>query len=173
MTHSWLCVYVVVMACVCAFVVADVPSQEEQFNRIPALTEPKSKKKYQCSSCKAFARELYGIVKPKLRGRPRLQEIEMADAIDPLCRQLGRQYGILMRNNFPTNEFSKNTAISRMSGSWITAYLENRCGELLERFEDDLDHRVASASTPEQFQEVLCATLDKSCGKKQAVKEDL
>lgn len=151
------------------------PSDDE-VAKIPDLTDPLKSKALRCSSCRAVAREIHERVAAayKLRhGKP--TTFEIADALDPMCRGMATQYGLLMKNNEPTTEFSRNKAITRFQGSWINTFVERRCGEIVDALDDDLiplaKKHVESLGA---FREAVCKEYEGSCkSRDEAVIEDL
>jgi hypothetical protein len=148
---------------------------EVELSQIPDLTNPSQAKELKCSSCRSVAREVFDSISSvsKLRhGHPK--HYELVDAVDKLCVDIGRSYGLLLKNNKPTTEFSKNAQITRYQGAWINTYLERRCGEILEHYDDDLLREALRHDRVDRFREVLCTSWEKSCHTKEdAIREDL
>jgi hypothetical protein len=146
---------------------------EKELSKIPDLT--KNDKPLKCSSCRAVAREVHERLwrVSKLRhGHPK--HVELVDVLDPVCAQMGASYGLLLKNNEPTTEFSRNEKISRYQGAWINTYLERRCGEIMDHYDDDLIREALRHESLDAFRDRLCTKLEKTCQTRaEAVVEDL
>ena len=154
------------------------PSQhrpsDDLVDQIPDPTKAANKKKYKCSSCKALAKEAFTALDKLRRLRKGVEKYaEKVEALETLCASIGKNYGLLMRNNAPTHDFSNNAAISRLQGSWVNTYLESRCGELMEKYDEDLIREFNNVQSAVEAQTLICSTWEKSCSAKQALIEDL
>lgn len=169
------CLHCVVLLMIALTTVAALerPS-DEQLSQVPDLTNPANAKELKCNSCRALAREVFEVLTPLIRlrhGHPK--HYELVDAVDNLCASIGKNYGLLLKNNKPTTEFSKNAAITRYTGSWINTYLERRCGELMEHYDEDLLREVLRTERLEHYRDVVCSKWEKSCTSTESVREDL
>lgn len=146
---------------------------EDEVNKIPDVT--KNDKELKCNSCRAIAREIHERLwrVSRLRhGHPK--HYELVDVLDPVCSEMGTSYGLLLKNNEPTTEFSRNEKISRYQGAWINTYLERRCGDVTYQYDDDLIREALRHESLEAFRDVLCTKWEKSCAsREEAVREDL
>jgi hypothetical protein len=177
-----LCVYVLLIAVLCLGASARSADggkrptyrpSEDEVNNIPDLTS--NEKELKCTSCRAIAREVHERlwkVSQLRHGHPK--HFELVDVLDSVCFDMASSYGLLLKNNAPTTEFSRNDKISRYQGSWINTYLERRCGDVLHHFDDDLIREALRHETLDAFRHVVCTTWEKSCmTRAEAVREDL
>eukprot|EP01065_Artemidia_motanka_P036155 TRINITY_DN44061_c0_g1_i1.p1 TRINITY_DN44061_c0_g1~~TRINITY_DN44061_c0_g1_i1.p1 ORF type:complete len:213 (+),score=77.80 TRINITY_DN44061_c0_g1_i1:71-640(+) len=144
---------------------------EEQTDGLPDYGDPAVSKRLRCSACRCLTKEVHSELRrvDKLRhGKPRPWEIE--EVLEKICSRLRNDYGLLRRNNRPTEEFSKNTAISRLTGNWINAYIESRCGELMGNYEDEITDTYKEGELID-FQRRICGELDGSCTEAHLKKE--
>ena len=147
---------------------------DEQMEEIPHPTDKAAKRALHCNSCHVLARETFLKLSAltKLRhGKPK--HYELVDAVDALCREIGQAYGLLLKNNKPTMEFSKDARITRYTGSWITTFLERRCGEIMEAFDDELLVEATRAVDEVQFRRTVCTVWEKSCAEDEGSAGDL
>ena len=144
---------------------------DEQTDGLPDFGDKAVNKRLRCSACKCVVSEVKTALETvsKLRhGKPKAYELE--DKIDGLCRVMRDNYGLLRKNNKPTEIFSKNKAISRLQGNWINSYLETRCGEVLSDFEEEF---LAQYSKPVvELTDLICRQGDSTCTKEQVETED-
>lgn len=78
-----------------------------------------------------------------------------------MCTKGVEAYGLQLRNNLPTQKFSKDVAISRAHGNWASRYLQGICSDMYQEYEEDLkalQHEHALAFTRE-----MCRDRLKSC----------
>ena len=88
-----------------------------------------------------------------------------------MCKMIKSDYGLLMKNNKPTMDFSRNSAITRLRGNWINTFLENRCNELLSEHEEDITESYQGGLAA--FQTVICREKSKVCSVHQLNKQEL
>eukprot|EP01060_Flectonema_neradi_P030079 TRINITY_DN429_c5_g2_i1.p1 TRINITY_DN429_c5_g2~~TRINITY_DN429_c5_g2_i1.p1 ORF type:complete len:170 (+),score=35.24 TRINITY_DN429_c5_g2_i1:83-592(+) len=144
---------------------------EEQTEGLPDFGDKKVNKRLRCSACKCVVAEVKGALDAvsKLRhGKPKAYELE--DKLDNLCRVMRDNYGLLRKNNKPTEIFSKNSAISRLQGNWINSYLETRCGEILSEYEDELLSSYSESLI--DLTDLICRQGDSTCTEEQIQTED-
>eukprot|EP01062_Namystynia_karyoxenos_P027148 TRINITY_DN20922_c0_g1_i1.p1 TRINITY_DN20922_c0_g1~~TRINITY_DN20922_c0_g1_i1.p1 ORF type:complete len:215 (+),score=69.73 TRINITY_DN20922_c0_g1_i1:74-646(+) len=143
---------------------------DEQMDGIPDYGDKQVSKRLRCSACKCLAKELFDELRRvhKLRhGKPRSWEVE--EVLEGICATLRNDYGLLRRNNKPTEEFSRNSAISRLTGNWINSYIESRCGELVSSYEDDIVQSYTNGELID-FQRLICSQRDGSCTEEHLLK---
>ena len=139
-------------------------ASEEIHAEMPDHTLPKNKKALECSSCKVLTEEVWTrlhALSKKMNGRPR--HSQQVDLIEDMCVDVKREYGLLMRNNKPTLEFSRDEALTRLRGSWINIYLEGRCGKILAQHEEQILERYKKVRDLAEFQAAICQKIDRSC----------
>eukprot|EP01064_Diplonema_japonicum_P009075 TRINITY_DN1653_c11_g1_i1.p1 TRINITY_DN1653_c11_g1~~TRINITY_DN1653_c11_g1_i1.p1 ORF type:complete len:208 (+),score=54.70 TRINITY_DN1653_c11_g1_i1:66-626(+) len=128
---------------------------EEQMEGMPDFGDKEVAGKLKCSACKNVVAEVKMALDAltELRhGKPK--SFEVHDALDDMCRKISLNYGILRKNNKPTTTFSRNTAISRLTGNWINSYIETRCGEVLTDHDEDL--ALNYRRTLPELQDMIC-----------------
>jgi len=148
------------------------PAPQEQVDQLPDFSNPEIAKKLKCSACKCLTREIHDRLSAldKLRhGTPK--HFEVAEKIEALCKIVNDEYGLLMRNNKPTLDFSRNAAISRLRGNWINTFLVNRCNEIVDEHENDIVKNYKK--NYEDFKLLICRELSGFCSKHQLTKEEL
>eukprot|EP00759_Apiculatamorpha_spiralis_P012887 PhF_6_TR19739/c0_g1_i1/m.28805 len=148
-------------------------ADDAQVEQLPNYEDPIVQKKLACSACKSLTLEFQNklLILRKLRhGKPKYYEV--AAEIEGVCKSVKDQYGLLMKNNKPTMDFSKNPAISRLRGNWIDTFLENRCNELLDQHEEELLKSYHS-TTVEEFRSLICRESAKLCSVHDLNKEEL
>jgi hypothetical protein len=146
------------------------PSEQLQ-ETIPDHTNPKNKQKIKCSACKVIAEELYfGLTALAKKNNNRPRRDQQTDFFDKVCAKMKTDYGLLMRNNAATLEFSRDADISRIKGSWVNFRLEEHCLSLLDQDEDEiLEEFKKSKDDFVSFQKFVCKKIDKVCvGKKES-----
>jgi hypothetical protein len=147
----------------------------EKQEDIPDVNDPKIRPVLTCSACRAFAKEFYSAVQRvhTLRhGAPK--SFELLDAVDRICKTIGEKWGLLLKNNKPTHEFSDNEAITRYKGSWIAHFLEDRCGQIMDTYDEELFRAAAAAPSLKDFKRKLCKEWEKNCkSRSEAEYEDL
>eukprot|EP01012_Entosiphon_sulcatum_P040443 TRINITY_DN54097_c0_g1_i1.p1 TRINITY_DN54097_c0_g1~~TRINITY_DN54097_c0_g1_i1.p1 ORF type:complete len:173 (+),score=40.57 TRINITY_DN54097_c0_g1_i1:22-540(+) len=150
------------------------PSQE-QLDLLPDFGNPKVARKLKCSACKMIFNEVYDAFRGLYQYRKSPKEYEKLEVIENLCRNVKAEFGLLMRNNKPTNDFSKNKKISRLTGNWINSFIETRCGEIISQFEDELIEEFGSicAGDPAALHREYCTGKYADCSEKQLLKEEL
>ena len=89
------------------------------------------------------------------------KEYYVIEALENTCTQIRNDFGLLMRNNKPTQEFSSNKKISRMTGNWINSYIETHCGNIFSEYEEEIveDFHEWIAMGEREAQGLMC--LDK------------
>ncbi len=131
---------------------------------MPDHTDPKNKPALACSSCKVLTEEvwtrLHALAK-RHNGRPRMHA--QVEVIEAMCEEVKHEYGLVMRRNKPTLEFSRDETISRIKGAWIGPYLEGRCGKILAQHEEQILEKYRQVRNLGEFQQSICQRLDKSC----------
>jgi len=136
----------------------------EVIEGLPDHTNPVDSAALKCSSCKVLTTEvwerLHALAK-KRNGRP--VHHEQVDVIEDMCKAVKNQYGLLMRNNKPTTEFSKDPRYSTVKGQWIVPYLEGRCGKILASHEEQILEKYRHVRTLNDFLKIICQRLDRSC----------
>jgi hypothetical protein len=155
-----------------------IPAKDEQLDNMPDTSDPQVQKDLKCSACKAASREaweaLWGL--HRLR-QGKIQEFEYDDLFDNHCKSIKSKYGLLMRNNKPTSELSRNTAISRVQGIWVGTMVEDACAELLDRFQDKMVQEYTTARVYKDFQQAACHTWwkkgQKRCDIQGIIKDEL
>lgn len=143
-------------------------------NEMPDHTDPQNKKRLQCSSCKVLTQEFWErlhALSERNNGRPRRDQ--QMDVLESMCNEVKIDYGLVMRNNKPTLEFSREDAISRLKGSWVNVYLETRCGNLVSNHDEVILDKHKTLKNLAEFQQFICQTLDKSCLNEKFVNADL
>ncbi len=85
------------------------------------------------------------------------------ELIEHMCEEVKHEYGLVMRRNKPTLEFSRDESISRLKGAWINLYIEGRCGKILAQHEEQILEKYRQVRNLGEFQEWICKRLDKSC----------
>uniref|UniRef100_A0A6U2FLR5 DUF3456 domain-containing protein n=1 Tax=Hemiselmis andersenii TaxID=464988 RepID=A0A6U2FLR5_HEMAN len=114
---------------------------EEQHLNLPDFSDPEVAKRLKCSACRASAVEMHEALAGlrKKRGKAKIKEYEYTEVMDAVCDGPVRTgYGIQLKNNLPTNKFSKDDLISRAKGNWGSRYLSGICGDIYRDHEDDL-----------------------------------
>jgi hypothetical protein len=147
---------------------------EALLEQVPDPTNPGTKKKLACSSCRAVAKEAFGAMDRLRKLRKGVEKYsEKVEALETVCTTIGKTYGLLMRDNKPTFDFSSNSAISRLQGSWVNTYIESRCGDLMEKYDEDFIKGFGKVSTVIEAQALLCKEWERTCSVEEAAKEDL
>jgi hypothetical protein len=139
-------------------------AKDEQLEQLPDYGDPKVMKALRCSSCNALIKEVYVrlmALNKRKDGKYRMYEI--VDVLEDTCPTLRDEYGLLLKNNKPTTVFSRNKAITRMSGSWINSFIDTRCGELLSTYEEDLIKHYKLVKDLEELRELVCVKWEKTC----------
>lgn len=139
-------------------------AKDEQLAHLPDHTDPHINHQLRCSACKNLADHIFERLSKlhKLRhGKPRSYEV--VEALENICGELRDQYGLLLRNNMPTNEFSRDESITRMKGAWINTFIEGRCGDILSHYEESIMEHFGGYSKAEQLQQLICYRLERSC----------
>ena len=80
-------------------------------------------------------------------------------------------YGLQLRNNFPTQKFSKDVAISRAHGNWAGRYLQGICSDMYQEYEDDL--KELQHEDLVVYAREMCRDRMKSCTPDDLVDPDL
>jgi hypothetical protein len=140
-------------------------AKDEQLEGLPDYGNPVVKAKLDCSACKALVEKLHTDLNDLYKRRDdRPKAFEVVEVTEHLCSRVRDEYGLLMRNNQATTDFSRDERITRMKGAWINSFVEGRCGYLLSHFEEPIienfghmRHRV------EDLQKLVCYKLDKRC----------
>lgn len=137
---------------------------EQVHKDMPDHTDPKNKPALACSSCKVLTEEvwqrLHALAK-RHGGKPRMHA--QVDAIEKMCNEVKHEYGLVMRKNKPTLEFSRDETISRVRGGFINLYIEGRCGKILAQHEEQILEKYRQVRDLGEFQASICQRLDKSC----------
>eukprot|EP00667_Euglena_gracilis_P025091 EG_transcript_29249 len=116
---------------------AHAPSPE-QVERLPDVSDPRVAKRLRCSACKAVVKEVHQRLQKLAKLRPSPKSFEVIEALEGVCPSMSQRYGLLLKSNQPTEEFSDNQQISKLQGNWINMYLETACGTLFDEYEDDM-----------------------------------
>ena len=150
----------------------DDVASEEQVAQLPDYADPEVAKKLKCSACKCLTTEVYNrltILSELRHGKPKT--FEVIEVLEKMCKMIKSDYGLLMKNNKPTTDFSRNPAISRLSDGWINTFLENRCNEMLSDHDEDIvssyQGRLAA------FQAFICREKSNACSLHQLNKQEL
>ena len=139
-----------------------IAAKDEQIDNMPDTSNPAVMKELQCSACKAAAREAYeALWNLHTLRRGSVQEFEYDDMFDNHCQIIKRKYGLLMRKNKPTNELSRNTAISRVQGIWVGTMVEDACAELLDKYQDRMIKEYPNSHLYKEFQQWACNNWNK------------
>ena len=140
-------------------------AREEQIDGLPDHGNPRVRAQLECSACKALVEKVYDDLTAlyDLRhGRPK--QYEVVEVTENMCARIRDEYGLLMRNNQATNEFSRDASITRMKGSWINTFVEGRCGEILSHYEEPIiEHFPRMRGRLQDFQKFVCYKLDRKC----------
>jgi hypothetical protein len=146
-------------------------AKEDQIDGLPDYMNPAVAKQLKCSACKVLMDELYDRLKAIHNDRkPKMYEV--VDVVEGVCADVRDNYGLLMRSNQATNEFSRNKAITRMKGAWINTYLEGRCGELMSHHEESIVEEFPRVQAVEQLMQLVCWRLEQSCAHETAPTDD-
>lgn len=132
---------------------------------MPDYTIPKNKKILRCNGCKVIAEEIHQGLKAlaeKNNNRPRRDQ--QSKFLEKVSTTMRTEYGLLMKNNMATFEFSKDEDISRIKGNWINVMLEEQCGSLVFDHEDEIlaQYEKDKNDFP-SFQKYVCRKLVKTC----------
>ena len=142
-------------------------ARPEQIDGLPDHGDPAIRAQLQCSACKALTAQVYDDLTKlyELRhGRPKTYEV--VEVTENMCARLRDEYGLLMRNNMATTEFSRDQAITRMKGAWINSFIEGRCGEILSHFEEAIVENFSKMrGRVKDLQKLVCYKLDRHCVK--------
>lgn len=138
---------------------------------LPEYTLPKNKKRLRCNACKAIAEEIHqglNALAEKNNNRPRRDQ--QSKFLEKVSLTMRNEYGLLMKNNVATFEFSKDEDISRIKGNWINVMLEEQCGSLVVDYEDEIlaQYQKDREDFP-SFQKFICRKLVKTCEMKNEV----
>lgn len=154
---------------------ATYAAREEQVEGLPDYNDPHVRTRLGCSACKALVEKVYEDL-TKLydlrHGRPR--HFEVVEVTEHMCQRLRDEYGLLMRNNHATTDFSRDASITRMQGAWINTFIEGRCGEILSHFEEPIIHHFPKLRGQlGELQKLVCYKLDKKCKAAEYTHEEL
>jgi hypothetical protein len=140
-------------------------AREEQLDGLPDHGDPAVRVQLECSACKALVSQLYDDLSKLYDLRhSRPKHYEVVEVTEHMCARVRDSYGLLMRNNMATNEFSRDEAITRMKGSWINSFIEGRCGEILSHYEEPIIENFPRLRNKlKDFQKLVCYKLDKKC----------
>lgn len=149
-------------------------AREEQLEQLPEYTNPAIRNKLKCSACKCLTKELYAQLHPlyeKRHGHPKLGEV--AEILDGFCRTVRNEYGLLMKNNLPTTDFSRNSAITRLQGAWINNFIEGECGELLSEHEERILDEFPNFRSASDVQTKVCSDWYSICSEGEVRRDEL
>lgn len=136
--------------------------RDEEYAELPDISDRAVNRRLKCGACRAAATEfraaLLALDRAKGKG---VRAHDRVEALDGVCAVAVRAYGLQLRDNVPTERFSKDTAIARATGEWVTTKLIEVCGELL----GDHDEEVQELYTAKEavFSRVLCQGLYGAC----------
>lgn len=135
---------------------------------VPEYTKPANKKIIKCNACKAIAEEMHrGLTALAQRNNNRPRRDQQSTFLEKLSGVMKTDYGLLMKNNVATFEFSRDEDISRIKGNWVNVLLEEQCGSLVVDYEDEILARYEKDKNDfPAFQEYVCRKLVKTCEKK-------
>ncbi len=95
--------------------------------------------------------------------KAKVSEVEYIEMMEDVCVYMPKVYALLMRNNKPTTEFSKDSRITRTAGSWITAMLNDSCGVMSGEYDEDWIEASAEYPELEDIQTHFCKNVFKRC----------
>ncbi|KEG12475.1 hypothetical protein DQ04_01681050 [Trypanosoma grayi] len=94
----------------------------------------------------------------------RPKEYETVDALENLCRQVGQEYGVELREDgLPSLFFSRSHIVERVSGGWMPLFLASTCEELLDEREEQLISAIFSAAEEVEINEVAKRARELVC----------
>jgi hypothetical protein len=150
-------------------------AREEQVEGLPDYSDPATKAKLDCSACKALVEKVHEDLSKlyDLRhSRPR--HFEVVEVTEHMCARIRDEYGLLMRNNQATTDFSRDAAITRMRGAWINTFVEGRCGYILSHYEEAIiENFPKMRQRPQDLQRLVCYKLDKRCAAAEHTHDEL
>mmetsp|Transcript_50941 Transcript_50941/g.102160 ORF Transcript_50941/g.102160 Transcript_50941/m.102160 type:complete len:187 (+) Transcript_50941:8-568(+) len=157
-----LCLLLGTLSCV-----SSVELTDEQHENLPDFGDPQIAGRLKCSACRGSATEAFEALAELRARRGKLQNIkehEYTELMETLCDDRIGAYGLQLRNNLPTQKFSKDKAISRAQGNWAGRYISNICGELTTDFEGALiEHQMEELS---EFVDTICRKEMQVCNRK-------
>eukprot|EP00960_Hanusia_phi_P050261 760103-Hanusia_phi.AAC.7 len=126
-----------------------------------------------CSACRGSAVEFHDALRD-LRGKrrgARIKDYEYTEALDAVCESSIDQYGLQLRNNLPTQKFSKDVSIARAHGNWAGRYIKNLCGAMYADHEEEiLQHQEEELP---RFVDSMCRTVMRVCDEGSVADETL
>ena len=137
---------------------------EAEYSALPDIADRDTHRRVRCGACRAAALEfrvaLLALDRDK-GGRTRVRSFDRVEALDHVCAEGVRAYGLQLRDNKPTERFSKDPAISRATGDWVTMKLTAVCGELLSDYDEEVMELYMGKAAV--FSRVLCENLYGAC----------
>jgi hypothetical protein len=131
---------------------------------LPHHTHDDHRDEIKCNSCKALSQEIFERLEALFKLRhDKPKHYETVEVFERMCVDVRKEYGLLMRDNKPTWEFSRRTDVARMQGDWIGPYFEGRCGQLLAAHEEQIVEKFRHHRDLTVMQNFLCKKMDHSC----------
>eukprot|EP00992_Anisonema_acinus_P010003 TRINITY_DN6232_c0_g1_i1.p2 TRINITY_DN6232_c0_g1~~TRINITY_DN6232_c0_g1_i1.p2 ORF type:complete len:183 (+),score=73.03 TRINITY_DN6232_c0_g1_i1:45-551(+) len=147
---------------------------EEDPPPLPDWQEPRTFRTLRCSACKMATFEMReSLLRLKWRlddmGRTRPREDEIIDHLQDVCATMRRDYGLVVKKGKPRPYFTRN--YERVSGEWVDGFLEDRCNEIINAYEDEIQRKWdkwGSLYLTEAYQ-YICS---ERCSAKQLARKD-
>eukprot|EP00003_Mantamonas_plastica_P006015 TRINITY_DN148_c0_g2_i1.p1 TRINITY_DN148_c0_g2~~TRINITY_DN148_c0_g2_i1.p1 ORF type:complete len:117 (+),score=32.42 TRINITY_DN148_c0_g2_i1:449-799(+) len=98
-----------------------------------------------------------------------VQEWDYDDMMELACSEKMEPYGLQLRENKPTQVFSKDKRISRANGNWMIPFLKNVCGELIGEY----DEQIIKLTNYDTFVDDVCHSIAGLCEKNQELLDSI
>ncbi|EKX35217.1 hypothetical protein GUITHDRAFT_118561 [Guillardia theta CCMP2712] len=157
------CLVTLMLAVSLALQCTAVEITQEQHENLPDYGDPKVAARLKCSACRGSAVEFHDTLR-ELRERrkaARIKDYEYTEALDVVCESRVDEYGLQLRNNLPTQKFSKDKSIARAHGNWAGRYIKNLCGEMYSDHEEEI-LRHSEEELP-AFVDSMCRSVMRVC----------
>jgi len=136
---------------------------------VPNVNDSVTRARVRCNACAASAdalrEDLRALVTRKTVAGVR--RVDIVEAVDATCERVGEEYGLLMRDDKTTEVFTEGFGgtISRARGSWITQYVREECGRLIDGELDDVMFEMSVGMKWERdaWRTTLCSRGTRAC----------
>ena len=150
-------------------------AKDDQFDQMPDVGNRKVMRALRCSSCNQLTTEIYTqlveLTEKKKKAGRRPKSYEIAEVTEVICPTLRDEYGLVLKNKKPTNIFSKDKALTRMTGAWVNSFIDTRCGEMLDAWEDQIIEEYESVTSVDDMKRLVCIKWEKTCKEEEIIDE--
>ena len=174
--HSMPRAFLVALACVLArAVAAATPIVVTDAATAPAGLDgvgrdAASRARLRCNACVVAVDAIYDDVEGERARRGGRVTLELAvDVMERTCARVGREFGLQMRDDRVTEMFSDDATVARARGRWITTYVSEACGTLIDGEHDEAWVELVNGGGNRR-REVMCFERNRVCESAEAAK---